>query len=138
MYENALYKTNLPNLLHGVLIPSIINIVYLEENYRFVDTLKYLYTNVISKQFENMDDTFHIITCGSMSEMEKQVLSITGNVQYITQYSELKTKFNLLLTSTTSPIPIICKSNYYVNNQLSIKNGTLCIKKRIEFLFIPN
>lgn len=131
MFEARPSKTK-PNLLHDVLFPAVKNVVYLSENFRFANQDSLLFKNVIGKCFEKMDDSFHIITCGSVKEVETQILQLKHSgftdITYICQYEDMRNKFNNLLLDTSKPVPIICRKNLYVNNYLVVFNGEFGFK----------
>lgn len=135
------YETNrqiLPNLLHDVLLKQINHVIYFENTYRFSNTNGFLYKNIMSKDFKNMDDSFHIISCnGSLSELEKQIKTITPNetkVLFICQNVDFCKRANDMIISKGNEIPIVCKQNYYKNNKLIVWNGDLGVKRNKQTL----
>lgn len=125
--------TQNPNLLLDVLLPLQLPTIYLETNYRLCDQncLRQLIENKVYN--DKMDESFHVITCASMQEMENQVMGLVKlEIQYISTNPEIRSKFNFLLSKNNEKHPIVCKKNFRLGE---VKNGQFGYKIKNTLLF---
>lgn len=102
------------------------NIIFLDTPIRFQPN-SCLMNNLQTKLFDKMDDSFHVIKCGSINNLIREVNSLKEkqDIVWLCETTWIRNKMNNELLIKADHKPIICRKNFYVGEKIIVYNGQL-------------